>query len=108
MHRHVRRIGDERGVAVKHRTGEIEPLLDVDGIGGVLQRHAHLFGDRHEQVVEDFEQDRIGLCADRGVSLFDFRPAQQQMVLRGHRGLPAGFDDDRLMRLDDERGAVEA
>ena len=64
MHRHVRRVGDQRAVMREHRAGEIEPLLDVDGVGGVLQRHAHLLGDRHEEVVEDFQHDRIGLGAD--------------------------------------------
>ena len=73
MHRHVRGVGDQRAVAVEHRAGEIEPLLDVDRIGGVLQRHAHLLGDRHEQIVEHFEHDRIGAGADgaRAGELFD-------------------------------------
>ena len=51
---------------VEDRAGEVEPLLDVHGIGRVLQRHAHLLGDRHEQIVEDLEHHRIGFCADRG------------------------------------------
>ena len=67
MHRHVRRIGDQRAVGGEHRAGEIEPLLDVHRIGGVLQRHAHLLGDRHEQVVEHFQHHRIGLGADRAL-----------------------------------------
>ena len=50
---------------VEDGAGEIEPLLDVDRIGGVLQRHAHLLGDRHEEVVEDFQHHRVGLGADR-------------------------------------------
>ena len=66
MHRHVRRIGDQPPVAVEDRAGEVEPLLDVDRIGGVLQHHAHLLGDRHEQVVEDLEHHRVGLGADGG------------------------------------------
>ena len=49
---------------VEQRAGEIEPLLDVDRIGGVLQRDAHLLGDRHEEIVEDLEHHRIGLGAD--------------------------------------------
>jgi hypothetical protein len=48
-------------VGVEHRAGEVEPLLDVHRRGGVLQRHAHLLGDRHEQVVEHFQHHRIGL-----------------------------------------------
>ena len=53
MHRHVRRIGDEASLTVEHRAGKVEPLLDVDRIGGVLQRHPHLLGDRHEEMIED-------------------------------------------------------
>ncbi len=49
----------------EHRAGEIEPLLDVHRIGGVLQRHAHLLGDRHEQIVEDLQHHRVGMRADR-------------------------------------------
>ena len=65
MHRHVRGVGDEAALAVEHGAGKVEPLLDVDRIGGVLQRHPHLLGDRHEEMVEDLEHDRVGLGADR-------------------------------------------
>ena len=103
MHRHVRRVGDQRAVGGEHRAGEIEPLLDVDRIGGVLQRHAHLLGDRHEQVVEHFEHDRIGLGADRAWRACSCDDARQhEMVLRGDLGAPAGLDDDGLVRLDDD------
>ena len=51
MHRHVRGVGDEMALGIKHRAGKIQPFLDVDGLGGVLQRHAHLLGDGHEEVV---------------------------------------------------------
>jgi len=64
MHRHVRSIGDQRAVAVEYRTGEVEPLLDIDRIRGVLQRNAHLLGDRHEKIDEHFEHHRIGVGAD--------------------------------------------
>ncbi len=102
MHRHVRRVGDQRAVAVKHRAGEIEPLLDVDRIGGVLQRHAHLLGDRHEEIVEHFEHDWIGMGAD-GAHALKFRdPPQHQVIFRRQLGLPALFDNDRLVRLDDD------
>ena len=50
---------------VEQRAGEIEPLLDVDRGRGRLQRDAHLLGDRHEQVVEDLEPDRVDVGADR-------------------------------------------
>ena len=45
---------------VEQRAGKIEPLLDVHRRRRVRERHAHLLGDGHEQVVEDFEQHRIG------------------------------------------------
>ena len=102
MHRHVRRVGDQRAVAVEHRAGEIEPLLDVHRIGGVLQRHAHLLGDRHEQIVEHFEHHRVGVGADGARPLKLLHPPQHQMVLRREFGLPAVLDDDGLMRLDDD------
>ena len=54
-------LATSRPSRVEHRAGEVEPLLDVDRIGGVLQRHAHLLGDRHEEVVEDLQHHRIGL-----------------------------------------------
>ena len=34
--RHVRRVGDQRPLGVEHRAGEVEPLLDVDRVGGAL------------------------------------------------------------------------
>jgi hypothetical protein len=103
MHRHMRRIGDQRAVGVEHRAGEIEPLLDVDRIGGVLQRHAHLLGDRHEQIVEHFQHHRIGLGADGLAARERLDAAQHEMILGGDLGLPAGLDDDGLVRLDDQR-----
>ena len=105
MHRHVRRVGDQRAVGGEHRAGEIEPLLDVDRIGGVLQRHAHLLGDRHEQVVEHFEHDRIGVGADRVAARQRHGALQHQVVLGGDLGAPAVLDHDGLMRLDDDRRA---
>ena len=65
MHRHVRRVGDQVARGIEQRAGEVEPLLDVDRVGGVLQPQAHLLGDGHEQVVEDLEHHRVGLGADR-------------------------------------------
>ena len=54
MHGHVRRVGDQAAVAVEDGAGKVEPFLDVDRIGRVGQGRPHLFGDRHEQVVENF------------------------------------------------------
>ncbi len=102
MHRHVRRVGNQRAGRIEHRAGEIQPFLDVHRIGGVLQRHAHLLGDRHEKVVEHFEHHRIGLGADGQSALELLHPAQHQMIFRREFGLPALLDDDGLMRLDDD------
>ena len=105
MHRHMRRVGDQRAVAVEHRAGKIEPLLDIDRIGGVLQGHAHLLGNRHEEIVEHFEHDRIGAGADRPRPRQFFDPPQHQVILGGQLGLPTMLDHHGLMRLDDDRRA---
>ena len=60
VHGHVRRVGDELALRVEQRAGEIQALLDVHRARGVGERHAHLLGDGHEQIVEDLEQHRIG------------------------------------------------
>ena len=91
---------------VEDRAGEVEPLLDVHRIGGVLQRHAHLLGDRHEQVVEDLQHHRIGRrCRWRRAAGSATTRVSTRWFLRGERGLPAVLDDDGLVRLDDERRA---
>jgi hypothetical protein len=105
MHRHVRRVGDQRAARGEHRTGEVEPLLDVDRIGGVLQRDAHLLRNGHEQVVEHFQHHRIGGGADRVGAFERYGAGEDDVVLRRHLGLPAVLDDDRLVRLDDDRRA---
>jgi hypothetical protein len=105
MHRHMRRVGDQRAFRREHGAGEVEPLLDVHRIGGVLQRHAHLLGDRHEQIVEHFEHDRVSLRADRMRALERHDAREHEVVLRGDFRLPAGLDHDGLMRLDDDRRA---
>jgi hypothetical protein len=65
VHRDVRRVGDQRSAGVEQSAGEVEPLLDVDRGRGRLQRDAHLLGDRHEQIVEDFEAHGVDFRADR-------------------------------------------
>ena len=89
MHRHVRRVGDQMALRVKHGTREIQPLLDVDRLGCVLQRDAHLLGDGHEQVVKDFEQNRIGLGADSEPARLLGLGALEDDVVAGGEGRPA-------------------
>ena len=89
---------------VEQRAGEVEALLDVDRRRGVRERHAHLLGDRHEQVVEDLEQHRIGAaCRWRARAAAAATRAQDQVIARRHLGAPAGLDDDRGVALADDR-----
>ncbi len=67
MHGDVRGVGDERGRGVEERAGEIQPLLDVGGQRRALERRAHLFGDRGETAVEEFEFDGVGAAVGGGV-----------------------------------------
>ena len=69
MHRDMRRVGDEAPFAIEDGAGEVEPLLDVDRARRVLQRVAHLLGDRGEALVEHFEQHGIDAGAERGPRL---------------------------------------
>ena len=103
MHRHMRGVGDQRAGAVEDRAGEVEPLLDVHGRGRVLQRHAHLLGDRHEEVVEHFEHHRVGFGAECGLPLLLLDARQEHVVLGGDLRAPAGLDHDRLVAFDDQR-----
>ena len=108
MHRHVRRVGDQRAVAVEQRAGEIEPLLDVDGIGGVLQRDAHLLGDRHEEVVEDLEHHRIDRwCRRRRGRGSGTDALQHEIAPPVEQRAPARLDHGGRGRLADDRRAVD-
>ena len=75
---------------VEQRAGKIQPLLDIHRVARVLQHHAHLFGDRHEQVVEDLEHHRIDRGADRVAAAQCLEAGQHQMIARGDLGLPPG------------------
>ena len=90
---------------VEDRAGEVEPLLDVDRVRGVGERHAHLLGDRHEQVVEHLEQHRVGGRADRVRALRRLDALEHEVVARGQRRAPARLDDRRRVLLADDRGA---
>ena len=87
VHRHVRRVGDERARGVEHGAGEVEPLLDVHRLRGVAQRFAHLLGDRHEQVVEHLEQHRVG----GGAETLALRAATARVRTMSLRAVSASF-----------------
>ena len=59
MHRHVVAHGDDLGVGVEDRAGIIAPLFYVGRERGAAQGGAHFFGDRVEDVLEDFQFDGI-------------------------------------------------
>ena len=90
VHRHVRCIGDQRTGRIEQRAGKVQPLLDIDARGGPLERDAHLFGDRHEQVIEDFQHHRVGIGPDGVLSPQPHDALQQQFARVAERGAPAG------------------
>ena len=102
MHRHVRRVGDQLALAVEQGAAEIEPLLDVHRVRGVLQLQTHLLGDIHEQIVEDLEQHRIHRRAGRHALRTRHMAREQQMVEAGQLRLPTGFDHRRRILLGDD------
>src|SRR5262245_5614228 len=107
MHRHVRRVGDEIAFGVEEGAGEIEPLLDVDRVGGVGQTQAHLFGDRHEKVIEDLQHHRIDRRAYGAPVFARYDSDQDEMIERRYLGAPAGLDDGGGVPLGDDGGAVD-
>ena len=108
MHRHMGRIGDQVALPVEEGAGEIEALLDVHGMAGVLQGRAHLLGDRHEEIVEHLQHDRIDSGADRGFAPERHMTAEQQMAEGGHLRRPARLEDDGAGGLGDDRRAFDA
>ena len=104
----MRRVGDQPAVGVEERTGEIEPLLDVHRVGGVLERHPHLLGDGHEEVVEHLQHHRVALGAHREGALQRDDAGEDEVALRRQLGLPAGLDHRRRRLLANDRGARNA
>ncbi len=107
MHRHVRRIGDEVAFRIEHRAREIEPLLDVHRLRGVTQRLPHLLGNRHVEVVEHLEQDRVSVEAETLVASGG-APRHHDIIARVECELPARLDNDGLVRLDHECRSIDA
>ena len=108
VHRHVRRVGDQLAGGAEQRAGEVQPLLDVHRVGGVLQPQAHLLGDVHEQVVEHLQHHRVGLGADGMARDTRTHALQLQRAGARHLRLPAGLDHGGGVGLGDDRRAVDA
>ena len=108
VHRHVRRVGDQVAVGVKQRAREIQPLLDVDRVRGVLQLQAHLLGDVHEQVVEHLQQHRVHRRASRVRMGPRLHPLEQQVVALGQARGPARLDHGGGIALGHNGRPVDA
>ena len=106
MHRHMRRIGHQTPLGVKHRAGKIQPLFNVHRIGGVLQRHAHLLGDGHEQIVENLQQNRIRLGAYGDTRRQSLNAGEHNMVSGVDFRLPARLNHNGLVRFNQQSGAA--
>ena len=108
VHRDVRRVGDEIARRVENGATEVEPFLDVDGIGRVLQGDAHLLGDRHEEVVEYLEHHRVGLGADLGLAGARLDADEHQVVEPRHVGRPTRLDHRGRVGVDDDGRPADA
>ena len=107
MHRHVRRVGDQRSGGIEDRAGKVQTFLHIHRQRRVLKGVAHLLGDRHEQVVEHLEHHRVTARADGHALLTRDDAAQDQIADFGHLGLPAGLDDGGRRRLGDQGRPVD-
>ena len=107
MHRHMRCVGDQCAAGVEDGAGEIDTFLDVHRIGRVLQREAHLLGDRHEEIVEDLQHHRIDGGADGRAPGQRHDARQHQVAARVHLGLPSGLNQGGGGGLADDRRAVD-
>ena len=98
----MRCVGNQVARGIKQRAAEVQPLLDIDRVRGVLQLQAHLLGNVHEQVVEHFEEYRVNrrTCCKFNSTL---RPSvQHQVVKRCQVCLPAGLNDRRCILLGND------
>ncbi len=106
MHRHVWGVRDQVTCFIEQCAGEVQALFDVHRRRGVRQRDAHLFGDGHEQIVEHFEQHRIGLRTDGVFTPQRLHPSQDQMIERRDFGLPTRLDHDGRVAFANDRGSL--
>jgi hypothetical protein len=73
----------------------------------VGQAHPHLLRDRHEQVVEDFEQHRIRARTGRGAQRAGLLALEHELVVGRHFGLPADVDHRGCVRLGEDGRAMD-
>ena len=99
----MRRVGDKLALGVEQRAGKIQPLLDVDRIGGRLQPQAHLLRYRHVQVVEHLQHHRIDRGADGDARRARLDAFEHQMIECSDLGLPAGLDHGGGVGFGDDR-----
>src|SRR5579862_3415063 len=73
MDGHVVAHGEDLAGGVKHGAGVVAPLLDVGRKRGTAQCRSHLFRDRMEEVLENFEANRVDLHRRGSRMMFPFR-----------------------------------
>ncbi len=103
MHRHVRRIRDQVACRIEHGAGEIQPLLDRDARGSILQHRPHLLGNAHVEIVENLQHHRIGLRPHRMRLRPRRHPHQLHMIELGDPSPPPRLDQHHRMRLHQHR-----
>ena len=96
------RVGYKRTIRGKDSAGKVQPLLDVHRVGGVLQGNAHLLGDRHEQVVENLQRNRVCRSANGRGLRQSLHPLKHDVARRIHLRIPTRFHHDGLVRLNDK------
>ncbi len=112
--RHVIAHGNHFASAVEHGARIIAPLFDVRRKRCAPKRRAHLLGDGVEEILEDFQLDRIGLhvaqCTGTGngepacPALFGgSRTIRAAEVASSGRGFHSAGASSRLLGLNDER-----
>ena len=109
VHGNVRCIDDEVTGGRKDRTTEIEPLFHVDAAGCALERQAHPLGDGGKLVVEDFQEDGVGLHGVNGrqgrIVRWRTQVGQQQLTAGKNFQLPRRLHDHGRGALVDQRGS---
>ena len=103
MHGHMGCVGDQAASTIKQGAREIEALFDVDGIGGIGKRRAHLFSNRHEEIVEHFEHDRVSICAHSRHALGCNKTLKNEIAMSINSALPARFNHVGAGWFNDDR-----